>query len=180
MNIYLVRSARGDAWVAYEGPEARLYSYVPNTGKFHRNDGLTTDFFIEQRMEYVPLTREQARGLVDAGRIGRIDARRNGFVLDKFRADTDPIDPATILGQSNVTPRPTPQQQALARARALNAAASGHAVTWKRYSREQRHLALVAVNDIRKGKVKALHKLGAVEARLVEDDTEVRVEVVKP
>lgn len=176
MNIYLVRNTIGDAiWIAHEDDEMRIWSYVPNTGKFHLNQGLYLDFFFEHKNTYEPITVAAAQQAIRDD-IGKLDGRTLSHLIDRFQTDPSARTVEDVLG---ATPIPTTRQQASARARALAAAPAGQWMTWKSYPRERKQLAHVAVTDIRSGKVRALRELGKVDVRLEDVDDQVQVLVAR-
>ncbi len=50
----------------------RVYSYVPNLGRFVFNDGLSRDWIFDRDFSYHPVTAAQARRIVAAGDLGRL------------------------------------------------------------------------------------------------------------
>lgn len=184
MTLLLVRTPKGaETWVAYEDlAQENLYVYVPNTGRFHLNDPLSVDYYVDQELSYQPITPAEAAAAIKAGVVGRIDERRKGFLVDQFRAD-DPSRTLTVekaLGAAAPT-QLSPRQRALQRARQradlIDHAAPGAWVTYQTYDRAHRQRALVAANDLRQGgaKIKALARLGPLEARLVDQPDHVLV-----
>lgn len=167
MTSFLLASINGaTTWIAMETEDGQLYSYVPNTGRFHANRGLTHDRYIDQEGNYLEISPERARELVDAGDIGRIDGRRNRDLLARYQADPESVDPATILP-------PSPHPSAASRAALLEQAPEGEWVTWQTYPRLQKQRAHVAANDIRTGRIRALESIGPIEVRVrpLEADT---------
>ena len=51
MSLYVVRDGERLVWIAALLAED-IYTYVPNTGKFHLNEGLRDDFFLARNLQY--------------------------------------------------------------------------------------------------------------------------------
>lgn len=173
MNLYEVIRDGTSAGLAYETAEGQIFVYVPNTGRFHRSDAQTEDFYVHQESTYRPVRREAAVDLMRA-ETGRIDARSRPHLLRRFQDDPDALDPAFIIGDS-AAPALSARQIAAARARALAEAEPGEWLVWKVYPREKKQLAQVSANDIRSGKIVALNKLGKVDAYVLDAGAEIRV-----
>lgn len=177
MNLYLVKTRDGkDLWVAHETADGDIFVYVPNTGKFHSNPALGEDFYVDREFTYELVDESRARELVDEGVVGKMDGRVKAAQLARYKADENVVDPRELLGISR---KPSPREIIRARARALQDAAPGTVVTWKSYPLADRHLALVAANGIRRGKVKALAPLGELDVRTEERAGEVHVRIAK-
>lgn len=99
--FYLARARREPLSQPYviwhKDGDSPLYVFVPNTGRFHLNHALTTDFFFDQEVhDFEPIAPERAARHVADG-TGHIDERTNGWIVEEYRADPSPIDPAQIL-----------------------------------------------------------------------------------
>ncbi len=175
MNLYRVSRDGVPVGLAYETSAGQIYVYVPNTGKFHRNDAQAEDFYVTQESTYEPVTRESAAEEVRA-ELGKIDERKRPDLIKEYEEDQGAIPAADIVGAAPPAPR-SARAQAAARASVLAKAERGTWLTWKVYPRQKRQLAYVAVTDIKSGKVGVLHKLGKIEARVEDfgDHVEVRV-----
>lgn len=168
MGLYLVTDGDRRLWVAYEDEaKAQMYVWVPNTGRFHRNRGTEADFYWDQDHQYQPIVTAEARQLLRE-EVGKLDGRKKAGQLERFRGDTAALDPAAVLGDDADEVTPSPQRQAIAKARALAGAGTGVWLTWKTYPAERRQAAYVAASDLKRGKVRALHAVnGDVDARVV-------------
>jgi hypothetical protein len=65
-RLYLVKDGQRELWVAALVDED-VWTYVGNTGKFHRNDGARHDFYFLNELEYVEIGIAEAQRLIRAG-----------------------------------------------------------------------------------------------------------------
>jgi hypothetical protein len=65
-RLYLVTEGGRRIWVAALIDED-IWTYVANTGKFHRNDGLRHDFFMLNELGYSEIGLSEARRLIASG-----------------------------------------------------------------------------------------------------------------
>ncbi|MEV8375568.1 hypothetical protein AB0P21_22720 [Kribbella sp. NPDC056861] len=98
MKLYLVKERDRSVWVAALANEV-MYSYVPNTGKFHDNLALRNDFYMERHFSYDEIGSAEARRLIDDG-LGRLDEAAYAEALVGWRADPKPLDPAEVLSMA--------------------------------------------------------------------------------
>jgi hypothetical protein len=73
-----------------------IYTYVPNTAKFHRNAGLRDDYFMERELQYDDIGVAEARELLDDG-LPELDEERMADPLREWRADPEALDPETVF-----------------------------------------------------------------------------------
>jgi hypothetical protein len=95
MKLYLVKEDERLVWVAALAHE-RMYSYVANTGKFHDNNALRNDYYMERWFTYEEIGSAEARRLIDDG-VGTLDEVDHSDALAQWRADPKPLDPADVL-----------------------------------------------------------------------------------
>jgi hypothetical protein len=95
MKLYLVKEDGQPVWLAALAHE-RMYGYVANTGKFHDNNALRNDYYIDRDFSYEEIGPAEARRLIDGG-IGRLDEIEEAEDLAVWRADPKPLDPADVL-----------------------------------------------------------------------------------
>jgi hypothetical protein len=98
MLLYLVKEAERLVWVAALAHE-HMYSYVANTGKFHDNNALRNDYYMERAFSYEPIGPAEARRLIGQG-VGILDEEDHSEALVEWRADPKPIDPADVLSMA--------------------------------------------------------------------------------
>jgi hypothetical protein len=96
MKLYLVKEDERLVWVAALAHE-HMYSYVANTGKFHDNNALRNDYYMERWFTYEPIGSAEARRLINDG-VGRIDEESEA--LGRWQADPQPLDPADVLSMA--------------------------------------------------------------------------------
>jgi len=95
MQLYLVTEEERLVWVAALAHET-MYAYVANTGKFHDNNALRNDYYMERDFSYEEIGPAEARRLIDDG-LGRLDEVEEAEDLAVWQADPKPLDPADVL-----------------------------------------------------------------------------------
>lgn len=98
MKLYLVKEDERLVWVAALAHE-HMYSYVANTGKFHDNNALRNDYYMERAFSYESIGTAEARRLMSQG-VGTLDEVDHSEALAEWRADPKPIDPADLLSMA--------------------------------------------------------------------------------
>ena len=101
MKLFVVKEDDRLVWVAALAHE-RMYSYVANTGKFHDNNALRNDFYLEREFTYEAIGPAEARRLIDQG-VGSLDDDNHSDALADWRADPAPLDPADVLSMAAVS-----------------------------------------------------------------------------
>jgi hypothetical protein len=94
-RLYLVTEGERVLWVAALVDED-IWTYVGNTGKFHRNDGLRHDFFMLNELEYAEIGITEARRQIAAG-VGQVDEARIPDSVQGWRDDREAMDPDTVF-----------------------------------------------------------------------------------
>lgn len=84
---YLVCSSDSGVrvWIALE-VDGQLFCYLPASGRFHFNRGLTADWLWDRELEYQPITVDQVRTLVTEGRVGTLEQEFQSDALAHLRA----------------------------------------------------------------------------------------------
>ncbi|TDO35655.1 hypothetical protein EV643_12266 [Kribbella sp. VKM Ac-2527] len=95
MSVYVVRDDSEFLWIAAVIAED-IYTYVPNTGKFHRNDGLREDFFMTRNLTYEEVTVTKAKDAIDAG-LTPLDEQTMADHLSKWSQDPEALDPEQVF-----------------------------------------------------------------------------------
>ncbi|WP_246486605.1 hypothetical protein [Kribbella qitaiheensis] len=77
-----------------------IWTYVANTGKFHRNDGLRHDYFMLRELHYSDIGLAEARRLISGG-VGTVDGTLfpdslKGWLEDPESLTTDQVFAAHI------------------------------------------------------------------------------------
>jgi len=98
VHLYLVTDEERLVWVAALAHET-MYAYVANTGKFHDNNALRNDFYMERLLTYQEIGPAEARRLIAQG-VGTLDEVEDDEVLAEWRADPKPLDPADVLSMA--------------------------------------------------------------------------------
>ncbi|WP_328327815.1 hypothetical protein OHA70_01925 [Kribbella sp. NBC_00382] len=98
MKLYLVKERDRMVWVAALANEV-MYSYVANTGKFHDNNALRNDFYMERHFSYTEIGTAQAQRLINDD-LGRLDESTYAEALTEWRADPKPLDPTEVLSMA--------------------------------------------------------------------------------
>ncbi|HWD77803.1 MAG TPA: hypothetical protein VG497_02950 [Kribbella sp.] len=73
-----------------------VWTYVGNTGKFHRNEGVREDYFVSNEAQYAEIGISEAERLIAAG-VGRVDEQRVPDVVADWRGDGDAMDPEVVF-----------------------------------------------------------------------------------
>jgi hypothetical protein len=95
--LYLVRDGDRTIWLATEH-NGRLYVYVANLNTFVRNNPLSLDYLIDRNHTYQRIDLAEATKVMNAGRVGRIDPRWNGWLIEHFRNEPDQLQLDDVLG----------------------------------------------------------------------------------
>ena len=163
--LYLVKD--GDRTIALAAEhDGKLHCYVPNVAAFVYNKPMSTDFLIDQEMNYEPVTPQEATDIIKEGAIGKIDGRTNKSLLDWAKAETRRLDPAEVLSSNTLTDlQPTATAVANAKASVLRKTPPGNWIVFKTYTTGNRQPALQIASDLRKGRVRAFRNM-LVHARV--------------
>jgi hypothetical protein len=102
-RLFLVTEGDRRLWVAALIDED-IWTYVANTGRFHRNDGLRHDYFMLNELEYSEIGVSEARRLIADG-IGMVDGALypdslKGWVTDPNSLTTEAVFASQIAGLS--------------------------------------------------------------------------------
>ena len=89
-RLYLVKDGERELWVAALVDED-VWTYVGNTGKFHRNDGARHDFYFVNELEYLEIGIAKAQRLIRAG-VGTVDREEFRGSAQLWGDDTNGID----------------------------------------------------------------------------------------
>lgn len=99
MKLYLVKDEEEEpVWVAALAHET-MYAYVANTGKFHDNNALRNDFYIDRVFTYEPIGTAEARRWISQG-LGTFNDTDDQDALAKWHADPNPLPPADVLAMA--------------------------------------------------------------------------------
>lgn len=98
MRLFLVKEDERLVWVAALAHE-RMYAFVANTGKFHDNNALRNDYYMDRWLSYEEIGPAEARRLIAQG-VGTLDEVEDDEVLEEWRADPKPLDPADVLSMA--------------------------------------------------------------------------------
>ncbi|TCC46609.1 hypothetical protein E0H75_26505 [Kribbella capetownensis] len=94
-RLLLVKQGERRVWVAALVDED-VWTYVGNTGKFHRNEGVRDDYFGGNEAEYGEVGIAEARRLMADG-VGTVDEGRLADSLARWRQDADAMDPEVVF-----------------------------------------------------------------------------------
>lgn len=179
MNLYLVRSKKTDrdVWIAAER-DGRMWVYLPNTGDFRVNRGLTADWLFDRDLDYQPLSTDAAAEHIAAGVIGRLDGHRQHEVFNRLRAaDAMPVE--AVLAAMTPTATPNRQQNVRALAAQIAVTAPGVWTTYRTYPPAKKASAHRAASDVRHGRVKAFRGLELASQVTEQADGDLRVELTR-
>jgi hypothetical protein len=94
-RLYLVKDGERDLWVAALVDED-VWTYVVNTGKFHRNEGARHDFYFLNELEYVEIGIAEAQRLIHAG-VGTVDEQEFPDSARRWREDAQAMDAEVVF-----------------------------------------------------------------------------------
>jgi hypothetical protein len=94
-RLFLVTEDSERVWVAALIDED-VWTYVANTGRFHRNDGLRHDFFMLNELEYAEIGVSEARRLIAAG-VGTLTEGWQADALDRWKRDVEAMTVETVF-----------------------------------------------------------------------------------
>jgi hypothetical protein len=95
VSLYAVRDGERFVWVAAVLGED-VYCFVPDTGRFHRNEGLRDDFFMDRELAYEAVTVARARRLIEGG-LPALDPEVMADHLAEWRADSRALEPEQVF-----------------------------------------------------------------------------------
>ena len=94
-RLFLVRDEERELWVAALVDED-VWTYVVNTGKFHRNDGARHDYFFLNELEYSDIGIPEAQRLIGRG-VGTVDEEKFPDSFQRWRDDREAMDPDIVF-----------------------------------------------------------------------------------
>ncbi len=94
-RLYLVKDGERELWVAALVDED-VWTYVVNTGTFHRNEGARHDFYFLNELEYVEIGIAEAQRLIRAG-VGTVDEQEFPDSARRWREDALAMDPEVVF-----------------------------------------------------------------------------------
>jgi hypothetical protein len=94
-RLFLVTEDGERVWVAALIDED-VWTYVANTGRFHRNEGLRHDFFMLNELEYAEIGVSEAKRLIAAG-VGTLTEEWQADALDRRRQDAESLTVEDVL-----------------------------------------------------------------------------------
>jgi hypothetical protein len=89
-RLFLVKDGERELWVAALVDED-VWTYVANTGKFHRNEGARHDYFFLNKLQYNPIGIAEAKRLIREG-VGTVDETEFPDSVRRWRADPHGMD----------------------------------------------------------------------------------------
>jgi hypothetical protein len=95
-DLFLVKGNDGrDLWVAAV-IEEDVWTYVANTGKFHRNEGARHDYFFLHELEYQDIGVAKAQNLIAAG-VGTVDEKKYPDITADWHQDREALIPDIVF-----------------------------------------------------------------------------------
>jgi hypothetical protein len=73
-----------------------VWTYVGNTRKFHRNEGVRDDYFMNNEALYAEIGIAEAKRLIADG-VGQVDERKNPDSVQDWRDEEDAMDPEIVF-----------------------------------------------------------------------------------
>lgn len=93
--MFLVSQGERKVWVAALVDED-VWTYVGNTGKFHRNEGVREDYFANNEAKYADIGIAEAKRLMADG-VGQVDEEQYPDLVRDWRRDGDAMDPEIVF-----------------------------------------------------------------------------------
>ena len=94
-RLFLVSQGERRVWVAALVDED-VWTYVGNTGKFHRNEGVRDDYFMNNEAQYADIGIAEAKRLIADG-VGQVDEHKNPDSVQGWREDHNAMDPEVVF-----------------------------------------------------------------------------------
>ncbi|TDO35656.1 hypothetical protein EV643_12267 [Kribbella sp. VKM Ac-2527] len=98
MRLFRVMEDDRMVWVAALAHE-NMYGYVANTGRFHDNNALRNDFYMDRDFTYAESGIAEARRLIETG-VEPLDEEEYAEILAEWRADQRSLDPTETLSMA--------------------------------------------------------------------------------
>jgi hypothetical protein len=93
-RLFLVKDGERELWVAALVDED-VWTYVANTGKFHRNEGARHDYYFLNELQYDSIGIAEAKRLISAG-VGTVDETEFPDSVRRWRDDPHGMDAEVI------------------------------------------------------------------------------------
>jgi hypothetical protein len=94
-RLFLVQQGGRRVWVAAL-VDVDVWTYVGNTGKFHRNEGVRDDYFVNNEAEYTVIGIAEAKRLMAEG-VGVVDAERKPDSVRGWLEDREAMEPEVVF-----------------------------------------------------------------------------------
>jgi hypothetical protein len=94
-RLFLVKDGERELWVAALVDED-VWTYVGNTGKFHRNEGARHDYYFLNELQFVDIGIAEAKRLIQAG-VGTVDEQELAESVRRWRDDPNGMDAEVIF-----------------------------------------------------------------------------------
>ncbi|TCO34303.1 hypothetical protein EV652_102369 [Kribbella steppae] len=94
-RLFLVSQGERRLWVAALVDED-VWTFVVNTGQFHRNEGARHDFYFLNELEYVEIGIAEAQRFIRAG-VGTVDEQEFPDSVRRWREDERAMDAEVVF-----------------------------------------------------------------------------------
>jgi hypothetical protein len=94
-RLFLIKDGGEVLWVGALVDED-VWTYVGNTGRFHRNDGARHDYFFLNELQYVDIGVAEAQRAIRDG-VGQVDEVELADSLERWRADEGAMHPEVVF-----------------------------------------------------------------------------------
>jgi len=94
-RLFLVKDGERELWVAALVDED-VWTYVANTGKFHRNEGARHDYYFLNELQFADIGIAEAKRLIQAG-VGTVDEQELAESVRGWRDDAKGMDAEVIF-----------------------------------------------------------------------------------
>ncbi|GAB3810417.1 hypothetical protein [Kribbella italica] len=95
-RLFMVKDEDGEPHLVAAVIDLDVWTYVANTGKFHRNETARHDYYFLHELEYVEITIAEAQRLMAAG-VGTFDEAEDPEIVQEWRDDRTAVDPEVVF-----------------------------------------------------------------------------------
>ena len=95
-RLFTIKTRTGEPLLVAAVIDDDVWTYVANTGKFHRNKAARQDYFYLQQLAYDAIEIPEAKRLISTG-LGTFDAAVDSETVQEWLDDPTPMDPEIVF-----------------------------------------------------------------------------------
>jgi hypothetical protein len=95
-RLFLIKNRTGEPRLVAAVIDDDVWTYVANTGKFHRNSSAQEDYFYLQQLAYDAIEIPEAKRLIATG-LGTFDAATDPETVQEWLDDPSAMDPEIVF-----------------------------------------------------------------------------------